>query len=419
MAFAHGLLVALWLLGLWIAALSMQGGPRIADRVRDMLVIGTAIPLVLGFLHLLFWPLCWLALIGCIVVARLRALQPLKHRSHAREEPPVSEPAPYLLLGALTLLAWAPPLHAHVSWGAPERFATAITVAAGSLGAGWSGLGAIALLGLRIFSWAREGALLPARLADALAAATVCIFPFALQSGAVRNDIWLAAFFVEILWSAPVDDVTALRSAAMCALVTPLGWLYAAAALAVSQARPRAWIAAAGAVLLWALHDVLLWHAAFVRHWATAIPHALRMHEFTHAFAAIHFGFALAVRFAPFGLLLALVALASPLLVRDAPLRFAGIAAVAIAVVVESAFDPAMATGVLVLAPLLLRFARPALTLLLIAFAGEALRIAASYRPGAIIALAIVTAVAVPIVVSYARVTMRRVSLQPRRIATG
>jgi hypothetical protein len=418
MAFLHALLVVLWLLGLWAAAFCLQGGPRAADRVRDMLVIGTVIPLVLGFLHLLSWPFCWLALIGCVIAARLRAQQPPKHRSHEHPEPKSSEPVPYLLLGALALLAWAPPLHPQAPWGAPERFATALSVVATPAAVGWTGFGALALLGLRIFSWAREGALLPLRLADALAAATVCIFPFALQSGAIRNDVWLAAFFVETLWSAPVDDITVLRSAAMCALVTPLGWLYAAVALGASRARRRAWIAAGISILIWATYDVIRWRAAFFRDWATAVAHAFRTHEFAHALAAIHFGFISSIRFAPFGLLLVLIALASPLLNREAPLRFAGIAAVVVALLVESTFDPAMAAGALILAPHTLRSGRLALLLLFIALVAEALRVAVAYRPGAIVALSLVSAIAVPIGVGYARITMRRASLLPRRTAT-
>ncbi len=447
MAVALAVLAALWLLGLWAAAPILRGGPRLADRLRDAIVIGTAIPLVLSFTHLFYAPLCWIALIACIAGAVV-----WRRREHG-----FREPIPYLLLAALALVAWPPlvrPLldgdtlsyhlpnaaawaHAHSIWmtqtrywsypPASELFASALYAVSTPFALGWSGLAAIALLGLRLFAWAREGALLPTRLADALAAATVCILPIALQAGSLQNDVWLAAFFVEVLWSAPVDDVTVLRSAAMCALIKPDGWIYAAVALAASRARPRAWIAAGGAAALWILHDGILWHSAFVPPASTAFPHLWHSTMLAHPLASLEYGFAAAVRYAPFGFLLLLFGLGSPRLVRERPLNVAGIAAVAVALVMPFGFAdahlqlatgtslryllPAMAAGALILAPHLLRFPRLALRLLLLAILGEALQLTWTYRSDPVTLVAIAAAVVFPLATAFARNAKARAPL--------
>jgi hypothetical protein len=437
---------ALWLVGLWAAAPLLRGGSRIADRLRDALVVGTAIPLVLAFAHLLYWPLCWLALIACILYARTRNRHAHDDASHLRAETP--ESPPYILIGALALVAWPPlvrPLldgdtlsyhlpnaaawaHAHSIWVTQTRywwyppvselFASALYVVATPFALPSAGFGALALLGFRLYSWAREGALLPVRLADTLAAATVCVLPIALQAGSLENDVWLAAFFIEVLWSAPVDDVTVLRSAAMCALIKPDGWIYAGVALAVSRAKPRAWIAAESAFALWLVHDAVLSRGAFIAP-TTSIPHLWGTTMIAHPLATLTLGLNSWVRAAPFGLLLVLVALFSPVLRRDAPLKFAGIAAVAVALLMPFGFadanpqlatgaslryfNPALAAGTLVLAPFALKYGRLSLVLLLLAFLGEALHVVLLYRSDGVALLAVVAAIAMPFVVSFLR----------------
>jgi hypothetical protein len=448
MAVVAAVLAALWLLGLWAAAPILRGGPRLADRMRDALIIGTAIPLVLSFTHLFYAPLCWLALIVCVAGAIVR---------QQRRERDFREPVPYLLLAALAFVAWPSlvrPLldgdtlsyhlpnaaawaHAHSIWTtqtrywwyppASELFASGLYAVSTPFALGWCGFGAIALLGLRIFAWAREGALLPTRLSDALAAATICILPIAIQAGSLQNDVWLAAFFVEILWSAPVDDVTVLRSAAMCALIKPDGWVFAIIALAAARARPRAWIAAGAAVALWAVHDGILWHGAFVPAASIAFPHLWRSTMIAHPVATLEYGFAAAVHFAPLGFLLLLFALGSPRLGRERPLNVAGIAAVAVILLVPFGFAdahvqlatgnslryfaPAMAAGALILAPSLLRFPRIALRLLLFAILGEALQLLLIYWNDRVTLAALVAAIAVPLAVAYARNAKARIPL--------
>lgn len=420
-AFAQTVLTLLWVAGLWTAAPLLRGGTRGADRLRDTIILGTAIPLLLALLHLFYWPACWIVLVAGVVAARARPVPAKAFHSHLRPEPP--ERPPYLLCASLALIAWPafvhPALgadtlshhawnilawtHAHSLWTthAPgwwyppgsALFASGVYASCARFLPAWSGIAALALLGMRIFAWAREGAQLPVRLADVLAAATICILPFALEAGSLQDDVWLAAFFVEILWSAPVDDVTVLRSAAMCALIEPAGWLFAGVALAASRARPRAWIAAGCGEALWIIRDSVLLRHVFISPVVGTAP------QLWHTFVA----FAPA---APFGLLLALLALASPWTVRELPLRLAGIGAVVIGAAMGAVvryFDPATATGALVLAPYTLRYAPLALTLLTVALFGEMLRIVVAYSRDAVTLYAIPIAILVPIAVAYLR----------------
>lgn len=432
-------LAALWMLGLWAAAPLLRGGPRVADRLRDALTIGVAIPFVLAFLHLFYAPFCWLVLAACIAGAVIRR----------RRERGFREPVPFVLLAALALIAWPaivrPPLdgdtlsyhlpnaalwaHTHSLWVTQTRywwyppgselFASALYLVSTPFAVGWAGLSAIALLGFRLYAWAREGAMVPVRLADALAAATVCILPLALQAGTLQNDVWLAAFFIEILWSAPVDEAAAMRTAALCTLVKPDGWIFALVALLCSGARPRAWIAACVVFALWIVHDVALAQGAFISPASTAFAHVLRSTMIAHPLATLSAGLGAMVRDTPLGLLLVLVALASPRLARGTPLAFAGIAAVAVALVMPFGFAdthaqlatgaslryfaPAMAAGALILAPYTGRLAKLSLALLLLAVLGEWLRLLGIFRSDLPAMVGVVAAIIVPIIVAYAR----------------
>jgi hypothetical protein len=438
-ALAYAVLAALWLVGLVWAAPLLRGGPRLADRARDAIVIGVAIPLVLAFAHLLYWPVCWLALALCIAGSIV----------WRRREAAFREPVPYVLLATLAFVAWPQlvrPLldgdtlsyhlpnaaawaHTHSIWmtqtrywwypPASELFASALSTVSTPFALGWSGFAALALLGLRLYAWTREGARLPPRLADLFAAAVVAMLPFALQAGSLQNDVWLAAFFVEILWSAPVDDATVLRAAALCALIKPDGWIYAGVALAASGAKPRAWAAAGGAALLWIVHDTVLWHSAFVPPASTAFPHLWRSTMLAHAAASLHYGFVDVARLAPFGFLLLLAALAAPWLARDAPQRIAAPAAFLVALLMPFGFAdanpqlaggaalryflPAMAVGALVLAPHLRRRPSLALWLLLAATIAEVAGVLVVFRSDGVAFFAIAAAIVVAFGVAFAR----------------
>ena len=290
-----GVPAALWFLGLFAAAPVLRNDERygFSDRLRDALILGVAIPFALGFAHLLYPAACWIALAACLAVAYYR---------NAAWRPAHSVPAPpYLLIGALVAVAWpqlmrplldGDSLSYHLpnaaSWAqnhslwatatrywwyppASELFASALYSVGGAFALPWCGFGALALLGFRVASWAREDGA-PPLLADALAACAVTAYPLAIQAGTLQNDVWLAAFWLETLWllRAARRPATAMRAAAVTTLIKPQGWFLTALALLASRPPARVWLAAAAALALWAMHDAVLWNRALVTP-ATAV----------------------------------------------------------------------------------------------------------------------------------------------------
>jgi hypothetical protein len=332
-----GLLAALWLLGLFAAApaLRTSGSYGIADRLRDALILGIAIPFALGFVHLLYPVACWGALGFCLIVAYARNTIRTRADSTGFGAHP-----PYLLIAALAAVAWPPlmrPLldgdslsyhlpnaaswvQAHSLWTtatrywwyppASELYASALYAVSGSFALPWCGFGALALLGMRIVAWTREIGGAPL-FADALGAATVTAYPLALQSGTLQNDVWLAAFWLEALCAlrATQQSAAAMRTVAVAALIKPQGWLLAAVALLARKSPARIWFAAIAATAVWFVRDALLWKSAlfsptgsmFGGVWASSIlAHGVpaldllaRVGLATSPFASIAFGAAL------------------------------------------------------------------------------------------------------------------------------
>ena len=247
-----GTLAALWLLGLLAAAPALRTGSRyaFADRLRDALILGAAIPFALGLIGLLYPAACWIVLAICVAIAYRRA------PPRAAIETPRGRP-PYVLIAALAVVAWPalmrPPLdgdtlsyhlpnaaawvHAHGLWTTDPRywwyppgseiFAAGLFAVSGPFAVGWSGFGALALLGFRVAHWANAEFGAPEWLADALAAATVTMTPLALQAGSLQNDVWLAAFFLESFWVLGRETAAAARTVAIVALLKPYGWIFA------------------------------------------------------------------------------------------------------------------------------------------------------------------------------------------------
>lgn len=291
------LAAALWLLGLYAAAPALRGREPYGgvDRLRDALVLGVTIPLVLGLLHALYPVTCWLALAAAAGVALHR------RGMRASAANAIPGPYPYLTLAALIAVAWpqlirplldgdslsyhlpnaASWVQAHSLWTAvthywwyppgSELFAGGLYAVASPFALPWSGFAALALIGFRIATIARSRYAAPPLLADALAAATITAYPLAIQGGTLQNDVWLAAFWVEGLVALTASgDAVAMRSVALTALIKPQGWILAAIALATTRARLRVWLAAAAAVAVWILRDALLWTHAAAR--APAVP---------------------------------------------------------------------------------------------------------------------------------------------------
>lgn len=336
------LLGALWLLGLYAAAPVIRTALRetregaaeyaLADRVRDAAMLGIAIPLVLAALRGFYPFACWAVLAVCIAVAQRRKV--------ATAMPGA---LPYLTLAAIALVAWPPlmrpPLdgdtlsyhlpnaaawaNAHSLWTpyprywwyppASELFASGLFATGGPFVTGWSGLVAILLLALRLNAWSRVlGA--PAMLADAVTAAAVTALPLALQAGSMQNDVWLAAFFLETMWAASLGSAAAIPAAAVTALLKPYGIVFALLAALAVKARPAVWIAGAGAIALWALHDAILWHASVVPPASTSYANSASTTILANGFPALALLATALANSSVFALLAYLAALAGPLL---------------------------------------------------------------------------------------------------------
>jgi hypothetical protein len=401
---------ALWLLGLFAAAPAVRAGPNysFSDRLRDALILGVAIPFVLGFVHALYWGACWGALLLCLAIAAWRSLN---ERNSTAEN--TARPTPYLLIAALLLVAWpqltrplldgdslsyhlpnaAAWVHAHSLWiattrywwypPASELFASALYAVGSPFALPWCGFGALALLGFRIAAWSREALGTSPLLADALAAATVSAFPLAIQGGTLQNDVWLAAFWLEMLWSLRTMPASRFApGAAVTALIKPQGWLLAAIALLASRARPIQWLGTFSALGLWAIRDAALWKSAV----APPVPSMAGVGFFgttilAHGVGAFALLVAVVLHLSPFALVAIIAALLGPLIAaRDRALGWAAFAAVLLFFVLPFGYEtsvaqlasgeslrfaaPAIAAGVLLLAPLGRRFAVVAIPLL-------------------------------------------------------
>ncbi|MBV8372980.1 MAG: hypothetical protein JOY69_06940 [Candidatus Eremiobacteraeota bacterium] len=381
------LFAALWLLGLLAAApmLRTETPYGFTDRLRDAIILGVAIPFALAFVHALYPLTCWLALAACVAVASRRP-QPHVILSADRRTPP------YLLVAALALVAWpqlmrplldgdslsyhlpnaAAWVHAHSLWTTDPRywwyppgselFASGLFAVSGPFSLGWSGFGALALLGFRLVDWARDEFAAPPWLADALAAATVTVAPLALQGGTLQNDVWLAAFFLEALWTLRRAPAANARTLAVTVLLKPYGWLFATIAALASKAPRSAWLAAAGIFALWVVHDVVLWHAAILAPASASSGNTWQSTILAHGLPGLALLVRVALLASPFALLALFAAVVGPF-VAGASHRALGWAAVAAAIafllmpLAYADWRPQLETGAS------LRYAAPAIAL--------------------------------------------------------
>jgi hypothetical protein len=388
---------ALWLFGLFAAAPLLRTGDApydFADRLRDALILGVAIPFVLAFAHVLYWWTLWLALLLVILTPRLRsglrALRALGDKEVEGQAHLKDTQTPYILIAAIAIVAWPPLMrpvldgdsvsyhlpnaaawvHAHGFWTtdprywwyppASEVFASALYAVSGPFSMPWSGLGPLLLLGFRSYAWARElGA--QATLADALAAAVVTLPPIALQGGTLQNDVWLAAFFVEMLWNARQGNVAATSvCAAITALLKPYGLGFALVAALSTRANWRVWCAAAAAFALWAAHDALLWKAAVIAPMTTSYGNGGASTIIAHGAGALGLLGAVALHASPLVAIALLAALAGPLLARRAAIGWCALFALLFYLAMPLGYSgpgPQLATGAS------LRYAAPAMVL--------------------------------------------------------
>jgi hypothetical protein len=380
-----GIAAALWLVGLFAAAPAIRTTARyeFADRLRDALILGVAIPFALGLTHAFYSAACWCALAICIAAAYARGyLQPPK--------PSRAAAVPYVLLAALVAVGWpqlmrplldgdslsyhlpnaASWVQAHSIWTtatrywwyppASELFAAGLYATSGPFALPWCGFGALALLGLRVTGWARETIVAPPLFADALGAAVVTAYPLAIQGGTLQNDVWLAAFWLESLWALRAcENATAMRSLALTALIKPQGWVLAVIALATGRAGARLWLTTAGAFALWLVRDALLWKHAALGAAGTLDAAALQTSIAAHGLPALALLARVTLAISPFALAALVAALLGPLIVpRERRLGWAACGAALLFVLLPFGYATSVAQ---LAAGTSLRFAAPAI----------------------------------------------------------
>lgn len=353
------------------------------------MILGVAIPLVLGFLHLLTGFACALTLFAVAGFAfAIRARGAAPDRSPRTLRSFESRIATGLPLLAATATAWpalvrpllqgdsllyhlpnaAAWVDAHSLWttttrywwypGASELFAAGIFAVAGPLALGFAGVAASLLLGFRLTQW---GIGLGTRpwVAGALAAFALSSFTLAEQAGSLENDVWLAAFLIEAL-CAKRNGIRLVRASAMTALIKVTGPLYAAIALVVRRTTPRAVALASFPFLAWVVRDATLWPTAIIPPASSGYPNVAATTILFHGVAGFEMLAVALGKDGPATLSLFLAALAGIVLTRDRRLRISALVALAIFVVHPFGYNneqPQLATGAS------LRYAAPLLAL--------------------------------------------------------
>jgi hypothetical protein len=302
-----GIFTGFWFALLWYGAPIFQSHRKpandFASRLRDTLVLGVAIPGILGCVNVLFGWSCVIVAIG-IVVARIVRNPAFARRS--RLHAPLAQ-RPSNLWNALVLMpvlacawplavrplldgdslsyhfpnaaAWA---DAHGIWitttrywwypGGSELFAAGTFAVAGPFGLPLCGTLALALLGLRAYALALRASLAPIAAAS-LAMLVVTALPFVLQVGNLENDVWLSAFLLEMLWCARYEPDAFVRTATVTSLLKPIGWLFAISLAIVERARRKSIALSSLGFMAWLARDTMLWRTAVVPASASSYPH--------------------------------------------------------------------------------------------------------------------------------------------------
>lgn len=273
-------LAALWLCGLCYAAGIFTSRPDPGSRLRDAMILGVLIPYSAGLLGLLYAPVCWSLLVAACVVAW--------YRKRGVEEQPRALGARYVIvLGVAMLIAWpqlvrpllegdslwyhlpnaASWVHGHSVWrtstaywwypSASELFAAALYCVANPLSVALTGLLPVLLLGFRCADFAKVH--LDDELSSGIVGATVISLPtIALQAGALTNDVWQTAFFVEMLWCAGHAKEALGRALGIEIFVKPQSLLFGFLGIAATGEWKRAWNPALVVLALWLVRDAVL-----------------------------------------------------------------------------------------------------------------------------------------------------------------
>ncbi len=386
-----GIAAALWLGGLAYVspAFGERGGA--ADRLRDALALGVAIPLVLAATGLLFPSAC-VALLAVAVVIRTRLRPPRLERPLAnaggrrdiaslvgRALPSAAVVAtswPMLVRPLMqgdslgyhlpNAAAWSV---THTLWttgtwywwypGGSELFAAGLFTVAGPLAVCLAGFAALLLLAHRLAAFAERAGF--SRFAGgAFAAAVTTIAPIALQGGSLENDVWLAAWLLEVVWALLQERAATPRALAVTGLLKPYGFLFTALAGALGRARGRDLALGFAPIALWLVRDAVLWKTATIDPSALAFPNLAGTTIVAQGLAGLT-TLGSALWNAGPGMLVAVVALGATLVASREPLvRWTALGAFAFFLIEPFGFrndQPQLATGAS------LRFALPALVL--------------------------------------------------------
>ena len=269
-----GALAFVYAAALWYCAPLFSGDrTAIADRLRTAIIIGIAAPGALALLGILYAPALW------VLLAMLAAVRTL------RRVPSRATPADAALLLALacawvalwpglarplldgdTLLYHLPNAAAfvqdHTAWTArapywlyppaSEIFAAGLLCVSGRWSLPLAGIFPALLIVSRLYTAARNAGAKPAASA-ALALAFICMPLAAFQTGTLQNDLWLAAFFTELLCAGQ-----GAASFAICALLKPFGWLEAFVAAAAARLPVRSVLLGLLPLAVWILRDGVL-----------------------------------------------------------------------------------------------------------------------------------------------------------------
>ena len=231
--------------------------------------------------------------------------------------------------------------------GASELFAAGLFRIAGPFALPLAGTAASALLGQRLATWYARAGVVP-WIAGALAAATATALVAGLQAADLRNDLWLAAFVLEISWALRYETRATGRSAALCALLKPYGFLYAAVALATGRAAPRSWLVAGLPFAFWVARDAFGWRGAQFPPASTAVAGLWTTTIAAHGIAGAETLTRALLADGPWSALLFGAGLALIVFGRDAGLRLTAAAALLVFLCEPFGFDnplPQLATG--------------------------------------------------------------------------
>ena len=267
-----GVAACIYLGALWyIAPLHALGDASLATRLRNVLVLGIAIPLVLAAVHAFYTPVVWI-IVGALAFSRTRF-------GASQTQWDLGEG---LTLAASVALAWpalvrpvieGDSLFYHLpvaaSWAqshslyatnAPywyyppgsEAFLSGLFLVAGRFALPLASIIAMLMLVARLYEFGVErGASAFTSGVIALSfVATPCI---AFQAGTLANDLVLAAFFVEVLVGARPSFALTIGS-----LVKPVGWVWTIGAAFVAKVSWRAILFSLLPLVLWVAHDWVL-----------------------------------------------------------------------------------------------------------------------------------------------------------------